>query len=105
MGRIPVVELDADVLERVEEYVALFAAEFGIVTRRHWAEVYVQGLFLDGERKSIQPLSQRVSVPGWHGDTEQALQLFVNQSGWDEQAVLRTYRQLLAVNAGIKLGQ
>ncbi len=96
MGRIPVVELDADVLERVEEYVALFAAEFGIVTRRHWAEVYVQGLFLDGERKSIQPLSQRVSVPGWHGDTEQALQLFVNQSGWDEQAVLRTYRQLLA---------
>jgi len=96
VGRIPVVELDADVLERVEEYVALFAAEFGIVTRRHWAEVYVQGLFLDGERKSIQPLSQRVSVPGWHGDTEQALQLFVNQSGWDEQAVLRTYRQLLA---------
>jgi SRSO17 transposase len=96
VGHIPVVELDADVLERLEVYVAQFAADFGIVTRRHWAEVYLQGLFLDGERQSIQPLSQRVSVPGWHGDTEQALQLFVNQSGWDEQAVLRTYRRLLA---------
>src|SRR5207253_5298980 len=94
--RTPVVGLEADVRERLEEYVAQFAADFGIVTRRYWAEVYLQGLFLDGERKSIQPLSQRVSVPGWHGDTEQALQLFGNQSNWDEQAVLRSYRQLLA---------
>ena len=46
------VELEADVLERVEEYVAQFAADFGIVTRRYWAEIYVQGLFLDGERKA-----------------------------------------------------
>src|SRR5437588_1993293 len=53
---------------------------------------------LDGERKSIQPLAQRVNVPGWHGDTMQALQQFVNQSPWDEQAVLRTYRRLLAAS-------
>jgi SRSO17 transposase len=96
VGLVPVVELDADVLGRLEDYVALFAADFGYITRRHWAEVYLQGLFRDGERKSIQPLSQRVTVPGWHGDTEQALQLFVNQSGWDEQKVLRTYRKVLA---------
>jgi SRSO17 transposase len=96
VGLVPVVELDPDVLERLEDYVALFAADFGIITRRHWAEVYLQGLFLDGERKSIQPLSQRVNVPGWQGDTEQALQLFVNQSNWDEQAVLCTHRQVLA---------
>ena len=96
MGLVQVVELDGDVLERLEQYVALFAADFGVITRRHWAEIYLQGLFLDGERKSIQPLSHRVTVPGWHGDTEQALQLFVNQSGWDEQKVLRTYRKVLA---------
>src|SRR5437870_10296549 len=53
---------------------------------------------LDGERKSIQPLAQRVNVPGWHGDTMQALQQFVNQSPWDERAVLRTYRRLLAAS-------
>src|SRR5215471_16468588 len=83
-------ELEADVLERLEAYVAEFAAGFGYITRPRWAGVYLQGLFLDGERKSIEPLSHRVSVPGWRGDTEQALQQFVNQSIWDEQAVLQT---------------
>ena len=91
-------ELDAEVLGRLSEYVAEFIADFGLIIRRYWAEVYLQGLFLDGERKSIQPLAQRVTVPGWSGDTMQALQQFVNQSPWDEQAVLRTYRRLLAAS-------
>ena len=93
-------ELDAEVVERLEEYVGEFVADFGLITRRYWAGVYLQGLLLDGERKSIEPLSRRVSVPGWHGDTEQALQQFVNQSVWDHQAVLRTYRRLLAPLGG-----
>ena len=91
-------ELDAEVLERLSAYAAEFIADFGLIIRRYWAEVYLQGLFLDGERKSIQPLAQRVMVPGWSGDTMQALQQFVNQSPWDEQAVLRTYRRLLAAS-------
>jgi len=91
-------ELDAEVLERLSAYAAEFIADFGLIIRRYWAEVYLQGLFLDGERKSIQPLAQRVTVPGWSGDTMQALQQFVNQSPWDEQAVLRTYRRLLAAS-------
>ena len=91
-------ELDAEVLGRLSEYVAEFIADFGLIIRRYWAEVYLQGLFLDGERKSIQPLAQRVTVPGWSGDTMQALQQFVNQSPWDEQAVLRRYRWLLAAS-------
>lgn len=89
-------ELDAEVVERLEEYVGEFVADFGLITRRYWAGVYLQGLLLDGERKSIEPLSRRVSVPGWHGDTEQALQQFVNQSVWDHQAVLAAYRLRLA---------
>jgi SRSO17 transposase len=92
----PVVELDAEVLERLGTYTAEFMADFGLIVRRYWAEVYLHGLLLDGERKSIQPLAERVNVPGWYGDTMQALQQFVNQSPWDEQAVLHTYRRLLA---------
>jgi len=95
VARTPVAELEADVLERLETYVAEFAGGFGYITRTRWAGVYLQGLFLDGERKSIEPLSHRVRVPGWHGDTEQALQLFVNQSIWDEQVVLQTYRNIM----------
>jgi SRSO17 transposase len=93
-----VADLDAEVLARLDEYASQFMADFGLIIRRYWAGVYLQGLLLDGERKSIQPLAQRVNVPGWHGDTMQALQQFVNQSPWDEQAVLRTYRRLLAAS-------
>jgi SRSO17 transposase len=100
VARTAVVELDAEVLERLSAYVSQFMADFGLIVRRYWAEVYLQGLFLDGERKSIQPLAQRVTVPGWSGDTMQALQQFVNQSSWDEQAVLRTHRRLLAASLG-----
>jgi SRSO17 transposase len=91
----PAVELEADVLERLHDYVAELADGFDRITRHYWAGVYLQGLLLDGERKSIQPLAQRVSVPGWHGDTMQALQQFITDSTWDEQAVLRAYRHLL----------
>jgi len=93
-----VVELDAEVLERLGTYTSEFMADFGLIVRRYWAEVYLHGLLLDGERKSIQPLAERVNVPGWYGDTMQALQQFVNQSQWDEQAVLHTYRRLLAAS-------
>src|SRR3977135_2108707 len=93
-----VAELDAEVLERLDEDASQFMGDFGLIIRRYWAGVSLQGLMLNGERKSIQPLAQRVNVPGWHGDTMQVLQQFVNQSPWDEQAVLRTYRRLLAAS-------
>src|SRR5215207_7214567 len=98
MASTVVAVLYAEVLARLDEYASEFMADFGLIIRRYWAGVYLQGLLLDGERKSIQPLAQRVNVPGWHGDTMQALQQFVNQSPWDAQAVLRTYRRLLAAS-------
>ncbi|MBV9325958.1 MAG: IS701 family transposase [Chloroflexi bacterium] len=91
----PTVELGADVLERLHDYVAELAEGFDRITRHYWAGVYLQGLLLDGERKSMQPLAQRVSVPGWHGDTMQALQQFITDSTWDEQAVLWAYRHVM----------
>jgi SRSO17 transposase len=96
MTRTPVVESDGEVLQRLEAYARQFARDFRRVERTHWAGIYLQGLLLDGERKSIEPLSRRVVVRGWQGDTEQALQQFVNQSPWDTTAVLRRYRRRLA---------
>src|ERR671933_1198208 len=89
-------DLAPAVLDRLRDYAALFADDFPQAKPALWASVYLQGLLMDGERKSVEPLSRRVAVPGWHGDTEQALQLFVNQSPWEQTAVLRTYRALMA---------
>jgi SRSO17 transposase len=91
-------ELDPAVLDRLRDYAALFAADFPQAKPARWAGVYLQGLLLDGERKSIEPLSRRITLPKGltSKDPEQALQQFVNQSPWDERPVLRRYRARLA---------
>jgi SRSO17 transposase len=55
--------------------------------QRRWGECYLRGLMLDGRRKSIQPMAERLP-----DGNEQALQQFVNQSPWDWRPV----RQRLA---------
>jgi SRSO17 transposase len=91
-------ELSPRVLGRLAEYASAFADDFLQARPALWAEVYLHGLLLDGERKSIEPLSRRVTLPDKLAvkDPDQALQQFVNQSPWDERAVLRRYRSLLA---------
>jgi SRSO17 transposase len=91
-------DLDPQVLDRLRDYAALFADDFPQAKPARWAGVYLQGLLLDGDRKSIEPLSHRVTPPEGltSKDPEQALQQFVNQSPWDEQRVLRRYRAHLA---------
>lgn len=84
-------ELDADVLERLQTYAWRFRRLFPRSDQFRQGGIYLHGLLLDGERKSIQPLSQR--VPG--GD-EQRLQQFVNQSPWDAAPILRAYRACMA---------
>ena len=80
------------------EYAAHFAPDFPQSKPARWAGVYLQGLLLDGERKSIEPLSRRVALPPELAvkDPEQALQQFANQSPWDEQRVLKRYRAVMA---------
>jgi SRSO17 transposase len=91
-------DLDPAVLSRLRDYAALFAADFPQARPARWAGVYLQGLLTDGDRKSVEPLSRRVTLPDGltSKDPEQALQQFVSQSPWDEWAVLRRYRAHLA---------
>ena len=73
-------------LKKVEKelgtFVEEFAPELGRAERRYWCKLYLTGLLLDGERKSIEPIAQRVP-----GGNEQALQQFVNQSPWAHEPV------------------
>lgn len=50
--------------------------------RRYWAPLYLRGLLLPGERKSIEPLAARVA-PGH----DQELRHFVSESAWDEDEI------------------
>ena len=90
-------ELTPEVLDRLEDYAHIFRDDFSHPKQAAWSGVYLQGLLHDGERKSIEPLSERVTLPpGLHSkDPEQGLQQFVNQSPWDEQILARRYRQHL----------
>ena len=91
-------ELDPAVVDRLRDYAGLFADDFPQSKPALWAGVYLQGLLLDGERKSIEPLARHVTLPEvlTSKDPEQALQQFVNQSPWDERHVLRRYRAHMA---------
>src|SRR6266851_75752 len=67
---------------RLEAFAAEMFEPMQRSDQRRWGEVYLRGLMLEGKRKSIEPMANRLS----DGD-EQCLQQFVNQSPWDWVAV------------------
>src|SRR5262245_1629120 len=91
-------ELDPAVLDRLRDYALLFADDFPHARPALWASAYLQGLLLDGARKSIEPPSGRVTLPDGLAfqDKDQALQHFVSQSPWDEAKLLKRYRSQMA---------
>jgi len=70
--------------QRLTTFLEDLLAPLGRKERRHWARVYVQGLLLDGERKSIEPMGDRIP-----GADVQALRQFVGQSPWAVEEVQR----------------
>lgn len=69
---------------RLQRFLEDLLEHMGRSEHRHWARVYVQGLLLDGERKSIEPMASRVE-----GADVQALRQFVGQSPWGVEEVQR----------------
>ena len=64
--------------ERLERFLVDLLEPVGRSERRHWGAVYVRGLLLDGERKSVEPMASRLP-----DGNVQAMQQFVGQSPWD----------------------
>src|SRR5215470_11333260 len=77
--------------DRLQEFLTTMLAGVGRAERRRHGSLYVQGLLLDGERKSIEPLAGRVP-----GAEVQALQQFVGQSPWAWEPVRRQMAQRMA---------
>jgi SRSO17 transposase len=83
--------------DRLEAFMTELLTGIGRSERREHGALYIQGLLLDGERKSIEPLAVRVP-----GGNVQALQQFVGQSPWAwepvrEQLAQRMQEALLPV--------
>src|SRR6476620_5183369 len=75
--------------ERLEEFLQELTAPMGRSEQRYWAGVYVRGLLLDGQRKSVEPLAMRVLGAPALGAQVQGLQQFVSQSPWPAQELLK----------------
>src|SRR4030067_221967 len=67
---------------KLEAFLADVVVPMGRQERREHAEEYIRGLLMDGERKSIEPMANRLP----DGEV-QALQQFVNQSPWSSEKV------------------
>lgn len=68
--------------KRFDRFVEPFLDAWRSKKRRQWAPVYLRGLLLPGERKSIEPLASRVA-PGH----EQELRHFVSESPWEAEPI------------------
>src|ERR1700689_49875 len=64
--------------ERLERFLVDLLEPVGRSERRHWGAVYIRGLLLDGERKSVEPMALRLP-----DGNVQAMQQFVGQSPWE----------------------
>jgi SRSO17 transposase len=69
------------VRERLESFAAQVFVPLARCDQRAKGELYLRGLLLDGRRKSMQPMAQRLGVD------HQGLQQFVTTSTWDVVAV------------------
>lgn len=67
---------------RFDRFVKPFLDVWRSKKRRQWAPVYLRGLLLPGERKSIEPVASRVA-PGH----EQELRHFVSESPWEAEPI------------------
>ena len=74
-------------LDQLAEFLEPLVAELGRSERREGATLYVQGLLMPGERKSIEPMAARLRTDS------QKLQQFLTDSPWDEQDVWRAIRR------------
>lgn len=74
-------------LSDIETYLAPYGKYFSRAEARNLAARYIQGLLMEGERKSVEPMAQRLGI------STRSLQRLLNQAVWDHHGVLQAYRR------------
>jgi len=98
-GRAPQVNLAPrqveGLLTKLAGYHQTLAPCFGRKEPRQWALKYLEGQLLALERKSIEPMAQAVA-----GGNIQAMQQFISDSVWSDEALLDSHQQQVAHTLG-----
>lgn len=84
-------------LRRFGQFADQFARCFSRQTQRDAASHYLDALFTDSERKSMQAMHGRLGDPGSY----EALQHFITDSPWDAERVWAQLRTLVPVRRGV----
>lgn len=82
----------------IDEYMEPFYDYFHRSESRKLAECYVTGLLMDGERKSVEPLSEKVNV------SERSMQRLLSEAKWDDEGVAEQYRRSMLSSTSDPLG-
>ncbi len=96
----------AQVGEELAAYHAHYAPYFARREQRAWAEVYLRGLLVaDVPRKNTEALALRLLGAGPHaGRQVRALQQFIGEGAWDDDALLAEHRRLVDASLGEEEG-
>jgi SRSO17 transposase len=78
-----------NVFLNLDDYMANFSRFIKRAEARGLAQSYVVGLLMDGERKSVEPMSEKVHA------SERGMQRLLTEIKWDRDAALKEYRRLL----------
>jgi SRSO17 transposase len=82
----------------IDEYMKPFLGYFHRSESRELAECYVTGLLMDGERKSVEPMSEKVNA------SERSMQRLLSEVKWDDQGVASEYRRTMQAATADPLG-
>jgi SRSO17 transposase len=73
---------------RFQQYADLIVSKLGHVDREEPARLYLRGLLLPGERKSVEPMAVRLRGDT-AGETRQSLGHFVSNSPWEDEPLIQ----------------
>ncbi|GAC1663247.1 MAG: IS701-like element ISRba4 family transposase [Steroidobacteraceae bacterium] len=95
------VEVEA-LAEELAAYHAHFAPCFTRSEQRAWADVYLRGLLIaDIPRKNTEAMALRLLGAGEGAERHvRALQQFIGEGGWDDEAILTEHRRLVDQTLG-----
>jgi SRSO17 transposase len=105
-GRLAVQNLASkEMVSLAEELVAYhqrFAPLFYRQEQREWAAVYLRGLLTaDVPRKNVEAMALRLLGVGPHAERQvRALQQFIGEGRWDDQAILAEHQRLVNETLG-----